>query len=445
MSDDKDRKSRRQSRVPVTRTGRLFRLGLTAGGLAVGGLSEGLKRLGRGEGMARAGAAIFSGENARRLARQLAHMRGAAMKLGQLLSLESEHLLPPEFAEALALLRRSADVMPVSQVRGVLGREYGKGWEARFESFDFEPAAAASIGQVHRAVALDGRRLALKIQYPGVAKSIDSDVDNLAMFLNVARLLPRALDVKDIITEAKRQLRQEADYIAEAASLERFAALLEDDPRFVVPGVHRDLSTRRVLAMDWVEGEPLEALVAEGAEQSTRDAAAAALEDLTFRELFEFGFMQTDPNFANYVLLGDGRIGLLDFGAATDFSAEFVERYRRITRAIVADDREGVRSVAAEIGYLHGTDSERHQERIVNIIFLACEPLTVEGPYDYGASDLPRRATAAGLDLVFGSREFRNPPAATAVLHRKLLGSFLLSQRLKARVDVRRLLLPRLQ
>jgi predicted unusual protein kinase regulating ubiquinone biosynthesis (AarF/ABC1/UbiB family) len=445
VSDDKDRKGRRQSRVPVTRTGRLLRLGLTAGGLAVGGLSEGLKRLGRGEGMARAGAAIFSGENAKRLARQLAHMRGAAMKLGQLLSLESEHLLPPEFAEALALLRRSADVMPVSQVRGVLGREYGKGWEARFESFDFEPAAAASIGQVHRAVALDGRRLALKIQYPGVAKSIDSDVDNLAMFLNVARLLPRALDVKDIITEAKRQLRQEADYIAEAASLERFAALLADDPRFVVPGVHRDLSTRRVLAMDWVEGEPLEALVAEGAEQSTRDAAAAALEDLTFRELFEFGFMQTDPNFANYVLLGDGRIGLLDFGAATEFSADFVERYLRITRAIVADDRERVRSVAAEIGYLHGTDSERHQDRIVNIIFLACEPLMVEGPYDYGASDLPRRATAAGFDLVFGSREFRNPPAATAVLHRKLLGSFLLSQRLKARVDVRRLLLPRLQ
>lgn len=443
--NDKDPKSRRQSRVPVTRTGRLLRLGLTAGGLAVGGLSEGLKRLGRGEGMVRAGAAIFSGENARRLAQQLAHMRGAAMKLGQLLSLESEHLLPPEFAEALAVLRRSADVMPVSQVRGVLGREYGKGWEGRFQSFDYEPAAAASIGQVHRAVTVDGRRLALKIQYPGVAKSIDSDVDNLAMFLNVARLLPRALDVDDIVSEAKRQLRQEADYFAEAASLERFATLLADDPRYVVPDVHRDLSTRRVLAMDWLDGAPLESLAAEDADQAARDAAAAALGDLTFRELFEFGFMQTDPNFANYVLLGDGRIGLLDFGAATAFPDAFVDRYRRVTQAIVAGDRERVREAAAEIGYLHPTDSAQHQERIVDIIFLACEPLAAEGSYDYGASDLPRRATAAGFDLVFGSREFRNPPAATAVLHRKLVGSFLLSQRLKARVDVRALLLPRLR
>lgn len=432
---------RRQSRVPVTRTGRLLRIGLTAGGMAVGGLAESFRRA-TGKAAGTATSALLSGANATRLAKRLAHMRGAAMKLGQLLSMESSHLLPPEFAEALSVLRASADVMPQAQVRRLMGREYGRGWEQRFADFDYEPAASASIGQVHRAVARDGRVMALKIQYPGVAKSIDSDVDNLAMFLNMARLLPRELDVSDIVEEAKRQLRQEADYLTEAANLERYHELLADDERFVVPRVHRDYSTRRVLAMDWVEGEPLEKLVREEVPQHVRDGIAVAIQDLTFKELYEFRFMQTDPNFANYLYRHeDGRIVLLDLGAAVEFPQEFVDRYRRITRAILAHDRAAVGRHAAEIGYLRATDSERHRELVIDLIMLVCEPLTTDGAYDFGASDLPSRAAAAGLNIVFRSREYRNPPASTAVLHRKLGGSFLLCQRLKARIEMRDYLL----
>jgi predicted unusual protein kinase regulating ubiquinone biosynthesis (AarF/ABC1/UbiB family) len=435
---------RRQSRVPVTRTGRLFRMGLTAGGMAVGGLAEGLRRA-TGRTPGKLTSALLSGANATRLARRLAHMRGAAMKLGQLLSMESSQVLPPEFAEALSVLRASADIMPQTQVRRLMGREYGRGWEQRFASFDYEPAASASIGQVHRAVTADGRELALKIQYPGVAKSIDSDVDNLAMFLNMARLLPRELDVTDIIDEAKRQLRQEADYLTEAANLERYREMLADDDRFIVPRVHRDFSTQRILAMDWVEGEPLDQLLRENVTQAVRDGIAVAIQDLTFRELYEFRFMQTDPNFANYLYRHeDGRIGLLDLGAAVDFSDEFVARYRRITRAILAQDRTAVGKCAAEIGYLREADSPRHKELVVDLIMMVCEPLTTDDAYDFGASDLPSRAAAAGLNIVFRSREYRNPPAATAVLHRKLGGSFLLCQRLKARVEMRAYLLARI-
>jgi predicted unusual protein kinase regulating ubiquinone biosynthesis (AarF/ABC1/UbiB family) len=435
---------RRQSRVPVTRTGRLFRMGLMAGGMAVGGLAEGLRRA-TGKTPGKVTSALLSGANATRLARRLAHMRGAAMKLGQLLSMESSQVLPPEFAEALSVLRASADIMPQTQVKRLMGREYGRGWEQRFVSFDFEPAASASIGQVHRAVTADGRDLALKIQYPGVAKSIDSDVDNLAMFLNMARLLPRELDVADIIDEAKRQLRQEADYLTEAANLERYREMLADDDRFIVPRVHRDFSTQRILAMDWVEGEPLDRLLRENVTQEVRDGIAVAIQDLTFRELYEFRFMQTDPNFANYLYRHeDGRIGLLDLGAAVDFSDEFVARYRRITRAILAQDRTAVGKYAAEIGYLREADSPRHQQLVIDLIMMVCEPLTTEGAYDFGASDLPSRAAAAGLNIVFRSREYRNPPAATAVLHRKLGGSFLLCQRLRASVEMRAYLLARI-
>jgi predicted unusual protein kinase regulating ubiquinone biosynthesis (AarF/ABC1/UbiB family) len=430
-----------KSRVPTTRLGRLVRLGFTAGELAIGGVAEGVRRLG-GVTPDDAINVFLTATNAEKLARRLAGMRGAAMKMGQMLSMESADILPREFTDALAKLRDSANRMPRSQVRGVLGREYGKGWEDRFEVFDYEPAAAASIGQVHRAVTRDGRELALKIQYPGVAKSIDSDVDNMAMFLRMARILPIEMDISGIIAEVKRQLREEADYRIEAGHLNTYRRLVRAETDFVVPRVHDDLTTRRILAMDFVEGAPLESLAQPGVPQKERDRCGTLLQGLLFRELFEFRTMQTDPNFANYLYQSEtGRIVLLDFGSTAYFSKAFTNRYARISRALIEGDEGATRRYAQAIGYLRPSDSPEHAARVLKVIRLACEPICHRGVYDFGASDLIGRARDAGIEMLFNSHgEFKAPPPETVFLHRKLVGSFLACARIRARVRVQDLI-----
>jgi predicted unusual protein kinase regulating ubiquinone biosynthesis (AarF/ABC1/UbiB family) len=363
------------------------------------------------------------------------------MKIGQLVSLQGEDVLPSEFAQALAVLRAQATPMPLQQLRGVLGREYGKGWERKFSAFDYEPVAAASIGQVHRATTPDGRDLALKIQYPGVARSITSDIDNVAVLLRLFNLLPLDLDVAGLAAEAKRQLAQEADYVSEARLLERYARLVADEPGLLVPSVHWDLTTSRVMAMDFVEGEPLAVL--DHAPQARRDAVGSLLERLLFRELFEFRVMQTDPNFANYLYQpASGRVALLDFGATQRFGAAFVANYARITRGVIDGDRASVAREAIRIGYAAADDAPERVKAVVDVIFLVCEPLRHRGRYDFRASDLPSRVRALGFDLAFRRGLLRPPPPETIFLHRKLVGSFLLLARIGARVDARVLVLP---
>jgi len=427
--------------VPQSRLSRFARIGLAAAELAAGTAIEGLRGLVRDT--RTQGAASALARNAERLAARLAHLRGAAMKLGQIASLQGDDVLPAEFAQALAVLRAEAAPMPLAQLKGVLTRAYGPRWQSRFAHFDFEPIAAASIGQVHRATTRDGRDLALKIQYPGVAKSISSDVDNVAVLLRLFKLLPLGIDVGGIAEEAKRQLAQEADYLKEAKFLERYAQLVADEPALVVPRVHWDLTTTRIMAMDYVGGVPLESLSEADAPEQQRDAIGALMERLLFRELFEFRVMETDPNFANYLFQPDsGKVVLLDFGATQTFSKEFVARYARITRAVADADAEAVAREAIAIGYMSADDPPDRARAAVELIMLVCEPLRHRGKYDFRGSDLPSRVRALGFDLAFRRGLLSAPPPQTIFLHRKLVGSFLLLARIGAKVDARALVLP---
>jgi predicted unusual protein kinase regulating ubiquinone biosynthesis (AarF/ABC1/UbiB family) len=436
-------KALRQSRVPAGRIERLARFGWLTGELVVGAIGEGVRRV---TGVQSARNLVLTEANAQRLAKRLSGLRGAAMKVGQMLSLQGEDLLPPEVARALAILRAEANAMPPAQLRRVLGQGYGTGWERRFRYFDPTPVAAASIGEVHRAIAPDGRQLALKIQYPGVARSIESDVENVATVLRLARLLPGEVDLSDLLAAAKQQLRRETDYHIEADFQDRYRGLVADESDFVVPRVHEEFTTRRILAMDFLDGVPLEDLCDAVHPQDLRDRVGKLLYRLAFRELFEFRFIQSDPNFANYLFLPTaGQIGLLDFGGCRVIPPLLAARYARLFQAGASGDRAALRAVMEEIGFFVPNESADRIEALIDLFLIGCEPFRHRGAYDFAASALPARAREVGFELTVGKGFFRPPPPDTVFLHRKLFGMFLLCARLRARVDVRLLLLAALE
>lgn len=373
--------------------------------------------------------------NAARVADQLARMRGAAMKAGQLLSMETADLMPPEMAAILSRLRSEGHFMPPAQLKKVLAAEWGKDFLRHFKRFDVQPIAAASIGQVHRAQTKDGRDLAVKVQYPGVRDSIDSDMRNLGMVARASGMVPEGFDLARMLKDGAAQLHEETDYQREAEALRRFGAHLADDPRFVVPQVQDDLSTRNILAMEFVEGTPIEQL-ADGP-QDARDAAATAIIELTLHELFGLRDMQTDPNFANYLYQQDtGRIVLLDFGAAQVFDPDLVARYASLFRAAVTGDDKAAFAEMVAIGLIPADMKPQDRAKVLDLFGMAAEPLRTGGVLDFGTCGLLARLRRAGLVLAQERVSIHAPPTETLLLQRKVLGCYLLAERLRARVDL---------
>lgn len=424
--------------VPGNRWERLARLGGLATTVAGGMLAEGARQLGQGK-RPKISDLLLTPANVRRVADQLSQLRGAAMKVGQLLSIDAGDLLPPELAQILARLRSDATAMPKHQVLSVLAANWGPGWEHRhFTHFSFTPMAAASIGQVHEALLQDGRRMAIKVQYPGVRQSIDSDVDNVATLLRMSGLLPRDLDIKPLLLQAKQQLHDEADYLQEGGYLQRYADLLDGSPDFALPVVHADLTTKSVLAMSLVGGVPIEQLVQ--APQAVRNRAAELLVRLLLREIFEFQLVQTDPNFANYRYdLGTQQLILLDFGATRPYATPMVESFRHLMAAALAEDPVAMTDAALALGYFDQQTQVRHRPAVLSLFTLACEPLRFNGAYDFGRSDLALRMREAGLALGQDRDFWHIPPVNLLFLHRKLGGLYLLAARLKAQVNVQQL------
>ncbi|WP_067813120.1 ABC1 kinase family protein [Nocardia inohanensis] len=247
--------------------------------------------------------------------RVLGELKGGAMKLGQALSV-AEAAVPPKFADryrdALVRLQNQAPPMPTRQAYRVLDEQLGTRWRDRFASFEEQPVAAASIGQVHRAVWKDGRVVAVKIQYPGADVALMSDLKLLQMLSGTFGVFMPGVDVKALIEEFVERTADELDYRIEAANQRRFAAAFADDPRFFVPKVVA--SAPKVMVTEWMDATPLARVIAAGT-AAQRDLAGSLLAEFALSSPRLVGLMHCDPHPGNYQLLADGRLGIIDFGA----------------------------------------------------------------------------------------------------------------------------------
>lgn len=361
----------RAARVPSSRIGRLLHYGSLGAGLAWGSAGEYLRRA-ASPSSASSSSVFLSAANVDRLVDKLSRMRGAALKLGQFLSIQDSHMLPPQVEEVLLRVQNRAHYMPAWQLERVMREELGEAWRSKFASFDERPFAAASIGQVHNAVLADpfpaqphlaGRRVAVKVQFPGVAESIVSDLSNIKWLLVASSLLPRGLFLENSVRVLQSELRDECDYAREAEMGRSFRAHVHASERapgalrFEVPEVVDSLSTPRVLTTEFMYGRPL-AYVAQ-LDQTTRDRIAHAIMELSLRELFEWHLMQTDPNWTNFLYNEQTQtIQLIDFGATRPYSDEFITLWLGLLRAAVSGDRAACEAWSVAIGYLSGGESE---------------------------------------------------------------------------------------
>lgn len=424
--------------VPFGRLSRFARFGGMAANVAGSMFFDGVQQLVSGKRPSLTDL-LMTPANALKVTHQLANMRGAAMKIGQMISMDSGDFLPRELADILAQLRDDARHMPRAQLIGVLNAEWGEGWPSRFAEFDYRPIAAASIGQVHRAKTHDGQVLAIKVQYPGVRESIDSDVNNVASLLRMTGLLPASLDINPLLAEGRAQLHQEADYQREAAYLSSFAKLLSGERDFRVPRFYPEFSTDRTLAMSYIESVPIDAMM--DAPQKARDRLAMLLIDLLLRELFVFGLMQTDPNFANYRFdIKTRQLVLLDFGASQEISAKIATSYRNLMQAFLSGDEEASFKAMLDMGLIAQDMPIRFRAAITDMLAMTMEPLQHDGPFDFGNNDIARRMRDQGMELASQRELWHLPPANTVFVQRKLGGVYLLASRLRARVNVRKMM-----
>src|SRR5215213_222449 len=339
---------------PSKRIGRSARLGGLVAGQSARWAGTQAANLVRSQDEAEAATGERAAALARELVKQLGQLRGAAMKVGQVLSTVDFTAIPEsereEFKATLAALRDDVPPLPFKKVRKLLQDELGGRIGEHFESFEEEAFAAASIGQVHRAVTLEGTAVAVKVQYPGVAEAVESDLRNLSLLLPLVKRLAPGLDVQALYRELRERIAEELDYELEAQNHRAVARAHRGHPFAHVPEVHTELSSRRVLVTDLLRGARFEEV--KQRDEATRDRFGEIVFRFYFGLVHHTGRVSGDPHPGNYLLLDDGRVGFLDFGLMRVLEQEYLEREASVAVAVEEGDAARVHAILSDLGYL---------------------------------------------------------------------------------------------
>lgn len=375
--------------------------------------------------------------NAERLVDDLGKLKGGVVKVGQVMALYGDYVLPDEVALAFRKLEEQTHPVHWDVIEGVLHKELDAAHLNQLE-IDHQPLGAASLSQVHKA-SLNGESICLKVQYPGVAEAIDTDLDAVTQMLKVARLVKMGDEFEQWLGEVRRVLHQEVDYELEASAMVRFSERLKGDPILRVPQVYSDWSTERILVQSFESGYAFNSPEVQALSQARRNRLAEAFLHLFFREVFDWQEMQTDPNFGNYRVQidpdgDDDKLVLLDFGAVCSYPADFFEPLKTMISGAFQKDREQVIAGILDMSLLRRDSTRNAQERFSTLLLQIIEPLnyhpddlpegalTDAGEYRYH-SGLPKRAAKVGAKQAM-TTDFEMPPKEFAFISRKLLGVY---------------------
>ena len=364
----------------------------------------------------------------------LGGLKGPLMKVAQFLSTVPD-ALPEEYAAELSQLQANAPAMGAAFVRRRMAGELGADWQSRFSTFGQEAAAAASLGQVHRATLPDGREVACKLQYPDMPSTVDADLKQLKMAMAVYHRMDGAIQHDDIYTELAERLREELDYTREAAQARLYGIMLADVPQVHVPAPIPELSTKRLLTMTWLDGRPLMARLEEDPPQEERNAIAEALFRAWYIPFYRYGVIHGDPHLGNYQVRPDGSVNLLDFGAIRVFPPSFAGGVIALYEAIRDEDMDAAAEAYRSWGFV---DLSRDKMDVLNewARFLY-EPLLDDRVRPITLSDDPQfgrevaRRVHAGLKRTGGVR----PPREFVLMDRSAIGLGGVFLRLRAQLN----------
>jgi len=423
MGDDHDPEDDDNARGPAAGARRLFKLaGMTAalaGRYAGHAIANGFRNAderahARGKLNAAAGA---------HLAATLGELKGAVMKLGQVAS-QAASILPAEFAEPLKRLQKDAPPMPFAVIRKQIDRDLGKETARQLiKRIDHKPYAAASIGQVHRAILHDGREVVIKVQYPGVAESCDTDLGQLKLALRMARVVKvDKATLDDLFEEIRARLHEELDYEQEARNIDLFRRFFKDDPHIVIPATVPELCSRHVLTMILEHGDRLEE-AGDRYDLGLRNTIALRLFDFMCRSVFELKAVHADPHPGNFAVRRDGSLVIYDFGCVKQLEQESVDAYRDTVRAAVAQDWRAVDRGLVRLGVRVPNSRPVSDEFYAMWDRIIMRPFRGTEPYNFAMSSMHIEAVAKGYEALKHLDQFR-PPVKTAYLDRMVGGHY---------------------
>jgi len=376
---------RTRSSAPLARgrAKRVFKVGELATSVGTSYILEALKSPFRSAGKREQSLLDTHIRNALRIVESSKELKGAFMKLVQMLSMRDD-ILPVEALKVLSVVQSQVPPMDYGEIRDQVKNELGRSPEQLFKSFEEEAFAAASLGQVHRAVLKSGEQVVVKVQYPGVEETVQQDLRNIKALLQVFTMIGRDVmrqnvDQSEVYRELEERLHEELDYINEAKNIALFQKMFRDDREVMIPAVYPEVSSRRVLTMGYMEGYPLADILKPGVDQKTKDWLAIKYFRVTWRQIFEFGMLHTDPHPGNYLVTFHPKLAILDFGSIRIFPEAIREAYHAMAAAILRGDEAALADSFVRLGFLDKGDDPAPMIKIMQVIF---EPVLIDKKYD---------------------------------------------------------------